>query len=47
MFTLSDLKGDKAPGPDGFPITFWQLSWDFVKEEVMGFFRDSYERAVS
>lgn len=26
----------KAPGPDGFPMTFRQLSWDFVKEEVMG-----------
>ena len=30
--TLSDLNGDKAPGPDGFPMTFWQLNWDFVKE---------------
>ena len=30
--TLSDLNGDKAPGPDGFPMTFWQLSWNFVKE---------------
>lgn len=24
VFTaLSDLNGDKAPGPDGFPMTFW------------------------
>ncbi|RVW14381.1 hypothetical protein CK203_090480 [Vitis vinifera] len=27
---------DKAPGPDGFSLSFWQFSWDFVKDEVMG-----------
>ena len=27
---LSELNGDKAPGPDGFPIAFWQFCWDFV-----------------
>ena len=33
VFTaLSNLNGDKAQGPDGFPMTFWQLNWDFVKE---------------
>ena len=37
---LSDLKGDKAPGPDGFPLAFWHFSWDFVREEVMGFFKE-------
>ncbi|KAL6331818.1 hypothetical protein AAG906_020162 [Vitis piasezkii] len=26
---LSDLNGDKAPGPDGFPLSFWQFCWDF------------------
>ena len=40
---LSDLNGDKAPGPDGFPIAFWLFSWDFVTEEVMGFFKDFFE----
>ena len=29
--------GEKAPGPDGFSMTFWQFSWEFVKEEVMNF----------
>ena len=23
---LSDLNGDKAPGPDGFTVAFWQFS---------------------
>ncbi|KAJ9701497.1 hypothetical protein PVL29_006726 [Vitis rotundifolia] len=41
---LSELKGDKAPGPDGFPIAFWQFCWEFVKDELMGFFKDFFER---
>ena len=35
---LKGFCGDKALGPDGFTMAFWQASWDFVKEEVMGFF---------
>ena len=23
FLALSELNGDKAPGPDGFPIAFW------------------------
>ena len=40
---LSNLNGDKAPGPDGFSIAFWQFSWDFVKEEIMRFFKEFHE----
>ncbi|RVX04596.1 UDP-glucose:glycoprotein glucosyltransferase [Vitis vinifera] len=28
---LFGCNGDKAPGPDGFSMAFWQFSWDFVK----------------
>ena len=38
-----DLHGKKASGPDGFPIAFWSFSWDFVKDEVMSFFKEFYE----
>ncbi|RVW42952.1 hypothetical protein CK203_076318 [Vitis vinifera] len=41
---LSDMNGDKAPGPDGFSLSFWQFSWEFVKVEVMGFFKEFHER---
>ncbi|RVW28422.1 Transposon TX1 uncharacterized 149 kDa protein [Vitis vinifera] len=42
---LSDLgKEDKAPGPDGFTMTFWLFSWDLVKAEIMGFFKEFHER---
>ena len=35
---LSNLCGDKALGPDGFTLAFWQHFWDFVKPEAMGLF---------
>ncbi|RVW75378.1 Transposon TX1 uncharacterized 149 kDa protein [Vitis vinifera] len=38
VFALFDLNGDKAPGPDGHSLAFWQSSWNLVKKEVMGFF---------
>ena len=41
---LSDLNGDKASGLEGFPIAFWLFSWDFVKEEVMGLFKDFFDQ---
>ncbi|RVX16273.1 hypothetical protein CK203_014499 [Vitis vinifera] len=31
--------GEKAPGPDGFSMAFWQFSWDFVKEKDLKDFR--------
>ena len=44
---LFDLGGDKALGADGYSLVFWQSSWDLVKEEVMGFFRDFHEHVRS
>ena len=43
LSALSDLNGDKAPGPNGFPLSFWQSCWEFVKEEVMGFLKEFHE----
>ena len=40
---LSDLNGDKVPSLDGFSMAFWQFSWSFLKEEVMGFFKDFHD----
>ena len=42
--TIADLNGEKAPGPDGFPIAFWSFSLEFVKDEVMEFFKEFYEK---
>ena len=41
--TLLGCNGDKAPGPDGFFMAFWQFAWDFVKVDVMSFFREFHK----
>ena len=43
LSAISSLNGEKALRLDGFPIVFWSFSWEFVKEEVMSFFKDFYE----
>ena len=40
---LMDMNGDKAPRPDGFTGAFWQLCWEFVKEEVLEMFKEFHE----
>ena len=42
--TLMEMNGDKAPGPDGFTVAFWQSCWEFVKEEVLDMFKEFYEQ---
>ena len=37
-FALMEMNGDKAPGPNGFTVAFWQFCWDFVKEEIVDLF---------
>ena len=29
------LGAEKSPGPDGFPIIFFQKIWDLVKEDIL------------
>ena len=38
-----EMKRDKASGPDGFTVAFWQVCWDFVKEEIEDLFKEFYE----
>ncbi|XP_034688121.1 uncharacterized protein LOC117916277 [Vitis riparia] len=40
---LEGCNGDKAPGPDGFSMAFWIFAWDFVKADVMSFFKEFHE----
>ena len=42
---ISGLNSDKAPSPDGFPLAFWAFSWDFVKTEVLGFYKEFHKQA--
>jgi hypothetical protein len=36
--------GDKAPGPDGFSMAFFQDCWEVIKEDVMAVFEEFYTR---
>ena len=38
----SNLSGDKVLGPNGSTMAFWQFSWDFIKDKVMGFFSNFF-----
>ncbi|RVX10846.1 hypothetical protein CK203_018175 [Vitis vinifera] len=41
---LMEMNGDKAPGPDGFTVAFWQSCWDFVKEEIVDLFKEFFDK---
>ena len=42
--TLFDLNGDKVPGQDGFTFAFLQFSWEFVKDDSVGMFKEFHEQ---
>ena len=42
---LMEMNGDKAPGPDGFTMAFWQSCWEFIKEEILEMFKDFYDHS--
>ena len=35
---LKDVQGDKAPGPNGFTMAFFQKCWNVLEKDVMHFF---------
>ena len=37
------MKGEKAPGPDGFPMTFFHTCWSMVKDDLMAVFHTFHE----
>jgi hypothetical protein len=41
---LKDLEGDKAPGPDGFTMAFFQKCWPVLQDDIMGFFEEVYDQ---
>ncbi len=40
------LGGDKAPGPDGFPLSFYQAFWEVLKEDVGRIFHELHEGSL-
>ena len=42
---LMEMNEDKAPGPNGFTMAFWQSCWEFIKEEILEMFKDFYKHS--
>jgi hypothetical protein len=41
---VKGLNGDKALGPDGFSMAFFQACWSVLKEDIMKVFHDFHAR---
>jgi hypothetical protein len=41
---IRDLNGDKASGPNGFTVAFFQKCWDFLKTDIMNVFAEFHAR---
>ncbi len=40
---IKHFNGDKVPGPDGFPMVFFQKCWDFTRSDIMGVLNHFHE----
>jgi mannosylglycoprotein endo-beta-mannosidase len=38
------MNHNTAPGPDGFPLEFYQVFWNVIKDDVMAMFTDFHKR---
>ena len=45
QLALMEMNGDKALGPDGFTMAFWQSCWEFVKVEILEMFKEFHEQS--
>jgi hypothetical protein len=43
---VSTMNGDKAPGPNGFSMAFFQACWDVVSVDIMKVFYDFHGRGL-
>lgn len=49
---VREMNGDKAPGPDGFSMAFFQHCWGFLKKDIMAVFSEfhnsrQFERSLN
>jgi hypothetical protein len=43
---VDQMEKNKAAGPDGIPIEFYQACWEIVKFDIMAVFDDLYEHKI-
>ena len=44
--TVFECDGNKALGPDGFPMVLFQSQWEVVKKELMKVFQEFYDTRI-
>ena len=43
---VQDFNGDKAPGPDGFSMAFFQSCWSLLKTDIIQVFHNFHAHLV-
>ena len=46
MGVIKGFNGDKAPGPDKFPMAFFQVCWDIIRCDIMEVIRYFHARGT-
>ena len=41
------MEHNKAPGPDGFPVEFYQVFWNVIKDDLMALFSDFHREDLN
>ena len=41
------MEHNKAPGPDGFPVEFYQVFWNLIKDDLMALFTDFHKEELN
>jgi hypothetical protein len=41
---MKGMNSDKAQGPDGFTMAFFQVCWAVIKEDIIGVFHEFHAR---
>jgi hypothetical protein len=41
------MEHNKAPKSDGFPVEFYQIFWELIKDDLMSMFHDFYKGDLS
>ena len=41
------MEHNKAPGPDGFPVEFYQVFWNLIKDDLMALFTDFHKEDLN
>jgi hypothetical protein len=44
---VDQMEKNKAAGPDGFPIEFYQTCWDNIKQDLLRIFNDFHHNKIN